>query len=193
MADSNPYTTPDAVLSSMEEVETYEPAIVSFSGRIGRMRYLAYTTAMYVALAAIGLIGSLIVGVEAFVTGDPAAMPISAWVLFGVIYLFAFIISLMYGKRRLNDLNRTGWWQLLYFIPPILSFFMPLIGLLGLLAIPLAIYMLFFPGTSGNNDYGPEPTDNTMGVLILAWIWIALVLLSIIGVIAAIVIPLFAA
>jgi hypothetical protein len=40
---SNPYAAPDAVLSDVAEDETYEPQIFSVNGRIGRLRYLAYS------------------------------------------------------------------------------------------------------------------------------------------------------
>lgn len=44
--------------------------------------------------------------------------------------------------RRLHDLNASGWWQLITFIP------------LGQL---MMIGFIFFKGTEGPNKYGPPP------------------------------------
>jgi len=78
----------------------------------------------------------------------------------------------MFAKRRLNDLNRSGWWFLLFIIP--------LVNLL------LAIYLVLFPGTDGDNNYGHAPVANTLGVKILAWM---LPLVFILGILAAIAVP----
>ena len=45
--------------------------------------------------------------------------------------------------RRLHDLNASGWWQLITFIP------------FGQILI---IGFIFFKGTDGPNKYGPPPT-----------------------------------
>ena len=41
MSEQNPYSTPGAALDT-EQDQYYQPKIISFSGRIGRLRYLAY-------------------------------------------------------------------------------------------------------------------------------------------------------
>ncbi|MCP4388391.1 MAG: DUF805 domain-containing protein, partial [Gammaproteobacteria bacterium] len=63
MSETNPYTAPDAALDSGHET-LYEPKIFSFSGRIGRMRYLAYSFGISFLLM-------LVIGV---VTGMMAAL-----------------------------------------------------------------------------------------------------------------------
>jgi uncharacterized membrane protein YhaH (DUF805 family) len=93
----------------------------------------------------------------------------------GVFYLVTIVISVMFSKRRLNDLNRSGWWFLLFIIPIVNLFF--------------AIYLIFFPGSSESNKFGAAPVPNTVGVLILAWMFPAIMIL---GIVAAIVIPQFA-
>ena len=52
--------------------------------------------------------------------------------------------SLAIGTRRLHDINKSGWFQLLYFIP-----------VLGLIAM---IYFLVQPGNIGANRFG-EPRE----------------------------------
>ena len=82
------------------------------------------------------------------------------------------MIAIAYGKRRLNDLNRSGWWVLLIFVP--------------LVNVLLAIYLLFFPGTGDVNDHGPAPGPNSIGVLIIGWLMVTLFVL---GIAAAVLVP----
>jgi uncharacterized membrane protein YhaH (DUF805 family) len=63
--------------------------------------------------------------------------------LSGIFILAMIIPSISVTIRRLHDTDRSGWWWLIFFIP--------LIG---------AIVMLVFTvteGTSGQNQYGPDP------------------------------------
>ena len=62
-----------------------------------------------------------------------------------------FIVSILYfiqifplTARRLHDLNTSGWWQLITFIP------------FGQL---LMIGLIFYKGTPGANKYGEPPID----------------------------------
>ncbi|MCP4429664.1 MAG: DUF805 domain-containing protein [Gammaproteobacteria bacterium] len=171
MSDQNPYSTPDASLSTGSS-GTYSPNIFSFNGRIGRLRYLAYNTGVNLILTAImipllGASGMMAAG------GDMSTMFSGiggiAIILF---YIATIIISIMFGKRRLNDLNRSGWFALLFIIP--------IVNLL------LVIYMVFFSGTDGDNNYGPQPSPNTLGVKILGLLFPVLMLL---GIVAAVLIP----
>lgn len=171
MSDQNPYSTPDASLSTGSS-GTNNPTIFSFNGRIGRLRYLAYNTGVNIVLSIImipllGASGMMAAG------GDMMAMSSGmggiAIILF---YIATIVISIMFGKRRLNDLNRSGWFILLLLIP--------IVNLL------LVIYMIFFSGTDGDNDYGPQPAPNTLGVKILGLLFPVLML---VGIVAAVLIP----
>ncbi len=174
VADANPYSAPDAALDTGAQDELYEPKIFSFNGRIGRLRYLAYSFAVNVALM---LVMIPLMGASAFLGGaaGPESMGILAMAGMAVFYIVTIVISVMFCKRRLNDLNRSGWWFLLFIVP--------------FLNIALAIYLLFFPGTDGSNNFGPAPSANSIGVIILGWMFPALMLL---GILAAIAIPMFA-
>jgi len=170
MSDQNPYSTPDASLSTGSS-GSYNPNILSFSGRIGRLRYLAYNTGLNLILTAamiplLGASGFMAAG------GDMSAMGGISSIVLILFYVATIVISVMFGKRRLNDLNRSGWFMLLFIIP-IINFL-------------LVIYMLFFAGTDGDNNYGPQADPNTMGVKILAFLFPVLMIL---GVGAAVLIP----
>jgi uncharacterized membrane protein YhaH (DUF805 family) len=166
----NPYDAPEAELDSGSG-ELYSPKILSFNGRIGRLRYLAYGvgTSFLLMLAMIPL------GAASALMGGEAASSGIATVGVLVLYAAMIVVSVMFGKRRLNDLNRSGWWFLLFLVP--------------IANLLLSIYMVFFPGSAGDNNFGPAPEANSIGVLILGWIMPALFIL---GIVAAIVIPQFA-
>lgn len=60
-----------------------------------------------------------------------------------LVNLAIFLPALSVSVRRLHDLNKSGWWYLIIFIP--------LIG-----AIVLIIWFLM-RGTVGTNDFGEDP------------------------------------
>ncbi|MEM7293208.1 MAG: DUF805 domain-containing protein [Pseudomonadota bacterium] len=165
--DNSPYTTPDAQLSA-DPYRTYEPKIFALNGRIGRLRYLAYlfgTTV--VTLLVLSPLITLLVTALGEDTGG-----LVAGVLVGLIQLISAVLAIIFGKRRLNDLNRRGWWMVLIIVPVV--------------NIVLSIYLMFFAGTDGENDFGPQPAANTLGVKILG---LAFPVIFIVGILAAIVIP----
>ena len=63
--------------------------------------------------------------------------------LAGLFVLAVFLPYLGVSVRRLHDINRSGWWILIGFVP--------LVGAL------LLIYWYVQPGTPGKNDYGSDP------------------------------------
>jgi uncharacterized membrane protein YhaH (DUF805 family) len=173
MNDQNPYSAPDAPLATGQE-EFYQPKIFSFKGRIGRLRYLAYGIGTYLIL--MGVFMPLLVGTMRM--GGAMGMPIdSGMSVISIIAMAAFPIatilsSVAFAKRRLNDLNRSGWW--------VLVFILPLINLL------MTIYILFFPGSNEANNFGPPPVANSLGVKILGSL---LPIIFLLGIIAAIAVP----
>jgi len=171
MNDQNPYATPDATLQTASS-GTYNPSIFSFTGRIGRLRYLAYNTGVNLLLFAAMI---PIVGTTALMgSGEPdmSAMGGIGAIVMILVYIATFVVTIMFGKRRLNDLNRSGWFILLMIIP--------------IINLALIIYIVFFGGTDGDNNYGPKAVENTLGVKVLAFLFPALMLL---GIGAAVMIP----
>lgn len=57
--------------------------------------------------------------------------------------LVVMVIGIIVGVQRLHDVDKSGWWMLLMFIP--------IVNLL------LGLYMLFARGTEGPNRFGPDP------------------------------------
>ncbi|MEM6623035.1 MAG: DUF805 domain-containing protein [Pseudomonadota bacterium] len=69
-----------------------------------------------------------------------AVLPILG--LLGILYLGLIIPALAVTIRRLHDLDKSGWWILIGFIP--------LVGF-------LLLYWYCLKGTEGDNQFGPDP------------------------------------
>lgn len=101
----------------------------NFNGRMNRAKYWKF------AFIGIGFI--MVLG---FVLG---LVGIGSEVLYNLIGLVYAILTLPFTVRRFHDLNKSGWWTVLCLIPVI--------------CIIPNIYIGFFKGTDGPNQYGPDP------------------------------------
>ncbi len=167
MAGNNPYAAPKASLAMPDGggVDTSSP--FSSKGRFARSTYLAYSfgTMFIVMLLAAAL------GATGLLSGNTAGMGPGATVAMALGYLVVLYVSTIFGIRRLHDLNWSGWWIVVMYIP--------------IVGIVLAVPMLFFRGTAGVNSYGPPRPPRTLHV-VLAWL---MGLIPIAGIVAAIAIP----
>ncbi|MCB2256381.1 DUF805 domain-containing protein [Pseudomonas chlororaphis] len=128
----------------------------SVDGRIGRLRYLAWTlTLILVTTLAGGFLTAALVGNGLQVTG--------MIFLAGVALLFAYL-NITISVQRLHDLGWSGWLWLLNLLPFVYAIF------------PLVLAAL--PGNTGANRYGAPPPPNSSGVKVLAVLWIIVLLLS---------------
>ncbi|AYC31356.1 DUF805 domain-containing protein [Pseudomonas cavernae] len=163
-AEPSPYTPPQAPVGEpLPEVGDLK--VFSLEGRIGRLRYLAWS--LVLMLAGAGLFGIAAIGLGIDQT-------------LGAILMIAASIALMVvavqiGVQRLHDIDWSGWLLLLNLIPLVGSVF--------------ALLMLLVPGTPGANRYGPPPPANSTAVKVLAGLWLipiaALVLALLFGGVAA--------
>lgn len=78
---------------------------VTFKGRATRSEFWYFTLFLAIAGGCLGLLDGALFGWE---WDDP--MPIS-----NVFSLGTLVPSIAVTTRRLHDVNRSGWWQLLYF------------------------------------------------------------------------------
>lgn len=159
MQTANPYQSPAARVA--DESEEYgEVKILSASGRLGRVRYIAYsigiTMLVYVALGVLGMI----IG---FLGAKFLVVPLMALGIAAVL-----ILQFMLTIQRCHDFNASGWVSLVAFIP---------------LA---ALVFWFVPGTPGSNRYGPPPPPNSTRAILLASV---LPLIFVVGILAAIALP----
>lgn len=132
---------------------------LGFSGRIGRMRWLAWKLVLTSIVTLCSLLTLLIIKISPTLGITCAATLALAYVL----------INLRISAQRLHDLNWSAWMLLLHLVP----------------MANLALYasMAFMPGTSDINRYGPPPAPNSQSVKLLAWIAITLIALSVLALI----------
>jgi uncharacterized membrane protein YhaH (DUF805 family) len=165
----NQYAPPTAAVSdvSPESVGYSELKYFSTKGRIGRLRYLAYSTGS--SLIIMFVLG-LVMGMLGAVGGGALGLigTLVSLVAYPFIIWFAFICAI----KRCHDANLSGWWSLGMFIP-------------------IANFAFFFmPGTKGSNKFGPPPPPNTLGVKVLGLI---LPIIFFVGIMAAIALPAYQA
>jgi uncharacterized membrane protein YhaH (DUF805 family) len=132
-------------------------------GRLNRLRYFGYGALANIvfmvivfAFVAISFGGAL----------DFAALG-GLLLLVIPLYLVLFWVAICLMLKRLHDLDKSGWWILFLFVFSFLSGFVAGVGdtmemVSLLLQIPVfgfALWLLFWPGTAGDNQYGPNPLD----------------------------------
>ena len=123
--------------------------LFSFDGRVNRAKF-------WLVLIATDVVFFVLLGILMAATG--MSMDVSAdgsmpsmgggGIVGGLIALVLFVaamwIGLAMGVKRYHDRNKSGWWVLIAFVP--------VIGGLWYL-----IEAGFLSGTSGPNQYGPDP------------------------------------
>lgn len=161
---SNPYAAPEGVMNDLgfAQVEAYEPKLFQTSGRIGRVRYLGYCTMLF----GITMVVFFAAGVATLIA---SALGV---IVMGLAYLALLVAGFVLARRRLNDLDQSGWLAILLFIP--------LVNML------IGLWMMIGRGSEQANRFGPPPGPNTRGVIIAAWFFLAVPL---IGIAAAVAIP----
>ena len=164
---NQPYQAPSAELSANVD-ESYQPKFLAASGRIGRMRYVVYafglTMLSYLAIAVVG-------GILAAIMGgfDSASANSGATMFLGIL-----VMTVIYAIRRLNDINASGWFVLLFLVP--------------IVNLIMGLLLIFMPGTKGANKFGPKPVANSGGV-IAAFVVVAVLFVGYIGVLMAVAVP----
>jgi uncharacterized membrane protein YhaH (DUF805 family) len=135
----NPYAPPGAAVGDIAAAgQEFQPiGMWSAAGRIGRLRYLAYSTAASL------LMGFWSVAASALLGPDLGAIAI----LLGYIPVLIFVVLALI--QRSHDMDWSGWTVLLALIPFV------------------ALIWMFKSGTAGRNNYGAPPPPNTLGVKIL--------------------------
>ncbi len=140
----NVYKIPDSDLVNKIDKEEYQPKVFSMSGRIGRLRYLAYSFLFniltVVAIIILMFFASLLFN---FIEVDVAVDRVAGLVAMVMLTAAYFVLA----KRRLNDLNKSGW--------------LSLVGLIPIINIFFILYVFFWPGTDERNDYGAKPCENS--------------------------------
>ncbi len=161
---TNPYAPPRAAVADVnydDDVGFQAVSAFSWRGRIGRLRYLAYTTAGYFL---IGVASALLGFVLAAMRMGEAAAPIATALTVIPMLIFVAMITV----QRSHDMDWSGWMSLLALIP--------FVGLIW----------VFKSGSQGKNRFGAPPPPNTLGIKILGLLFPAI---FVIGILAAVALP----
>lgn len=149
----------------------------SFDGRLNRWEYFKRVLQLWLISIVINLVFGSVLGVSTIADSCGGMFGYSHSLISYFWGLISTVSAISLIARRLHDLNLSGWWQLIFVVPfsfvvlPILLFSMGLMamgfGLSGMISIFLValisigfnLYVLFGKGTTGPNDYGPDPLE----------------------------------
>jgi len=163
----SPYAPPQADVA--ERVPEYAPLKpFSIEGRIGRLRFLAWS--MVLSLVTIAVVGVFALIALALVSTDSTAGLIIGGILAFVLCVVFLIATILISVQRLHDVGWSGWLWLLNLVPFVGSFF------------PLLLVVL--PGSVVANRYGAPPPPNSTAVKVLSSLWLVLIALMIVGAMA---------
>jgi len=155
---ASPYAPPRAAVGDhTEEYATLK--VFTINGRIGRLRYLAWTLVLTLAMLVAG--GIISTASFAVATASP-----TAGIILGSLLGFALVVAIVWvsvqiGVQRLHDLGWSGWLWFLHLVPLVNSVF--------------PILLLVLPGNAGANQYGAPPPRNSTAVKVLAALWLAFI------------------
>ncbi|HET7806016.1 MAG TPA: DUF805 domain-containing protein [Pseudolabrys sp.] len=127
--------------------------LFGFQGRINRAKYWLATAIYTVIVAALIGAGFLFHFGGLFLA------------VFVIACVVLFISGIAIGIKRLHDRDKSGWWLLVfYLVPGVFDGMDRVLGpnlLFNLVSIAISVWMIvelgFLRGTSGPNQYGPDP------------------------------------
>ena len=130
-------------MTMIEAVKSVYSNYATFSGRARRSEYWWWFLAYIIIIIVLGIIEGAVFGsgTAELSAGDGGFnASFTGGILTNIFMIASIIPALAVGVRRLHDIDRSGWWLLISFIP--------LIGWLILL------YWNVQPGTPGQNRFG---------------------------------------
>ena len=144
---------------------------LSLNGRFGRLSYIAWYGFLNLITFFAVITLSLALGIFNLSTQSLDSHFIDTLMGLGglgflIISVLYFYFNLVIQVRRFHDMNRSGWFILLFIVP--------------LVNIFVFFYLLLGSGTQGINHYGPQRIS-AIWEKILAWFMIVISILSILG------------
>jgi uncharacterized membrane protein YhaH (DUF805 family) len=167
--------------SNYDELESATPRAIALSltGRIGRLRYLAFSSLIMFLSVSSGVVAAIINPLHK----EPSRLLIVLAVgVFGVLWLW---MPLRLMVLRLHDVNQSGKWLLALLLLPGLAAVLgggPQVvamsaGIFWIVALVLGVV----PGSEDDNDYGPPPGPNTTWVTVGACLYLVFMVLGVVG------------
>lgn len=153
---ASPYAPPRASMVQ-DWPAVGELKVFTIQGRIGRLRYLAWSMVMVFALLAAAMLCLQVMAISLTAGGLLAA----------VLFVAFLVVSIQIGAQRLHDAGWSAWLLLLNLVPVIGGFF--------------PFLMMAVPGNGGPNRYGPPQPPNTRSVKVLAILWVVFLVVMFAG------------
>jgi len=143
----NPYAAPQAGLE-LPFAPSNEARLFCWNGRIGRVRFVAYSLAGIPLAILFGLLSGIAVGIfglQSYFASEARVMTMGT-----VIVMIPLLVLAVMTRRRLHDFDVGGWWTLMLLFPILQFIFL--------------IYMVVAPGTADTNRFGAVPAPADFGV-----------------------------
>lgn len=122
--------------SSADKEAVFKELFFTSEGRLNRKSYIYRSFFLSVVLC-------VVQGILTFAAETFGALDLLFSIIAFVLGIFQLAANIMMGVRRLHDLDKCDWWMLLLIVPLVNLFF--------------CLYLLFFKGTEGPNEYGDDP------------------------------------
>ena len=122
--------------SSADKEAVFKELFFTSEGRLNRKSYIYRSFFLSIVLF-------VVQGILSFAADTFGALDLLFSIAAFVLGIFQLAANIMMGVRRLHDLDKCGWWMLLLIVPLVNLFF--------------CLYLLFFKGTEGPNEYGDDP------------------------------------
>lgn len=122
--------------SSADKEAVFKELFFTSEGRLNRKSYIYRSFFLSIVLL-------VVQGILTFAAETFGALDLLFSIIAFVLGIFQLAANIMIGVRRLHDLDKCGWWMLLLIVPLVNLFF--------------CLYLLFFKGTEGPNEYGDDP------------------------------------
>ncbi|HBX56929.1 DUF805 domain-containing protein [Pseudomonas sp. UBA2684] len=153
---NTPYAPPQAAVG--ETLPAFgELNVFTLDGRIGRLRYLAWSLVLVFAMTGIMAVVAIAASISEILGG-----------LLGIAVMIGMlVVSVQIGVQRLHDIGWSGWLLLLNIVPIVNSVFW--------------LLMLAIPGSAGANRFGPPPPANSLAVKVLAGLFLTLLIGSVLA------------
>ena len=131
----------------MFQIDNIREMFFSWEGRLNRKAYILRCLTLGLIMTAIYILLMVITFTTAAAQMGNDLPMMGAFGATYILYLPFIISGYLLAIRRLHDLNMSGFFCLLNFVP--------------LVNIGLGLYLFFKKGTEGDNDYGSDPLDMT--------------------------------
>lgn len=179
------YRAPRAGYQGKGHIVYEEISVLSLTQRLNRLRFACYSLTAWLITALVTAL-LMILATAAISPQGQANQGLLLLLLVLAIVLPAMVYFLGLMVRRLHDLDRSGWWLTVYFLPmiavPVTLFVNPgaqtLIFLMTLVQPLFLLYLMAGAGTPGMNRFGTPNPANGLLVKLFGGLWWLLVVLA---------------